>query len=52
MLRHRSGNLEYIERNPEGYRYSRFCELHRNWEGKLSVIRAAPAVTRLGRVRP
>jgi transposase len=28
---------EYIERNPEGYRYSRFCELYRNWEGKLSV---------------
>jgi transposase len=28
---------EYIERHPEGYRYSRFCELYRNWEGKLSV---------------
>ncbi len=28
---------EYIERNPEGYRYSRFCELYRKWEGKLSV---------------
>ena len=28
---------EYIERNPEGYRYSRFCELYRNWEGKLSL---------------
>jgi transposase len=28
---------EYIERNPEGYRYSRFCELYRAWEGKLSV---------------
>jgi transposase len=28
---------EYIEGNPEGYRYSRFCELYRNWEGKLSV---------------
>src|SRR6202167_4735013 len=28
---------EYIERNPEGYRYSRFCELYRGWEGKLSV---------------
>jgi transposase len=28
---------EYIERNPEGYRYSRFCELYRSWEGKLSV---------------
>ena len=28
---------EYIERNPDGYRYSRFCELYRGWEGKLSV---------------
>ena len=28
---------EYIEQNPEGYRYSRFCELYRKWEGRLSV---------------
>src|ERR1700737_1773568 len=28
---------EYVERNPEGYRYSRFCDLYRSWEGKLSV---------------
>jgi transposase len=28
---------EYIERHPEGYRYSRFCELYRIWEAKLSV---------------
>ena len=28
---------EYIERNPDGYRYSRFCELYRSWEAKLSV---------------
>jgi transposase len=28
---------EYIERNPDDYRYSRFCELHRIWEAKLSV---------------
>jgi len=28
---------EYIEQNPEGYRYSRFCELYRNWAGRLSV---------------
>jgi transposase len=27
----------YIERHPEGYRYSRFCELYRIWEAKLSV---------------
>lgn len=28
---------EYIERDPEGYRYSRFCELYRSWEGRVSV---------------
>ena len=28
---------EYVERNPDGYRYSRFCELYRSWEAKLSV---------------
>src|SRR6202007_635189 len=28
---------EYIERHPEGYRYSRFCELYRGWASRLSV---------------
>src|ERR1700755_2330052 len=28
---------EYIEQHPDGYRYSRFCELYCAWEGKLSV---------------
>jgi transposase len=28
---------EYIAHNHDGYRYSRFCELYRAWEGKLSV---------------
>jgi len=28
---------EYIAHNPEVYRYSRFCELYRLWERKLSV---------------
>src|SRR5262245_51746774 len=28
---------EYIERHPDGHRYSRFCELYRVWEGSLSV---------------
>ena len=32
---------EYVERNPDGYRYSRFCELYRSWEAKLSVTMAA-----------
>jgi transposase len=28
---------EYIAGEPDGYRYSRFCELYRAWEGRLSV---------------
>src|SRR5882724_4061665 len=28
---------EYIGQNPDGYRYSWFCDLYRAWEGKLSV---------------
>jgi transposase len=28
---------EYIERHPDGYRYSRFCELYRGFESRLSV---------------
>ncbi|RYY15928.1 MAG: IS21 family transposase [Alphaproteobacteria bacterium] len=28
---------EYIEVQPDGYRYSRFCELYRAWEGRLPV---------------
>jgi len=28
---------EYIEQHPDGYRYSRFCELYRGWAGGLSV---------------
>lgn len=28
---------EYIDQHPDGYRYSRFCDLYRSWEGKLSV---------------
>jgi transposase len=28
---------EYIERHPDGYRYSRFCELYRGWASQLSV---------------
>src|SRR5271169_2382031 len=33
---------EYIERHPDGYRYSRFCDLFRAWEGKLSVTMRQP----------
>jgi transposase len=28
---------EYVEQHPDGYRYSRFCELYRGWAGRLSV---------------
>jgi transposase len=28
---------EYIERQPDGFRYSRLCELYRGWEKRLSV---------------
>lgn len=28
---------EYIERHPDGYRYSRFCDLYRGWAANLPV---------------
>jgi transposase len=28
---------EYIELHPDGYRYSRFCELYRGWASRISV---------------
>jgi transposase len=27
---------EYRQREPDGYGYSRWCELYRGWEGRLS----------------
>ena len=29
---------EYIARHPDGYRYSRYCQLYRNWQGRLPVV--------------
>ena len=29
--------LEYRERHPDGYQYSRFCERYREWRGRLDV---------------
>jgi transposase len=29
---------EYREANPEGYRYSRFCELYQRWRGSQDVV--------------
>src|SRR3954454_14043267 len=28
---------EYREQHPDGYQYSRFCDLYRTWRGKLDV---------------
>jgi transposase len=28
---------EYLAREPNGFRYSRFCQLYRQWQGRLSV---------------
>jgi transposase len=28
---------EYTAQHPEGYRYSRYCDLYRSWEGTLSI---------------
>src|SRR5205807_6888995 len=29
---------EYRQTNPDGYRYSRFCELYQRWRSKLDVV--------------
>ena len=29
---------EYRQENPDGYRYSRFCELYQRWRSKLDVV--------------
>src|SRR4030095_6175944 len=29
---------EYRDANPDGYRYSRFCELYQRWRKKLDVV--------------
>jgi len=40
---------EYRQREPGGYRYSRWCELYRAWEGRLSptMRQAHPAGERM-----
>jgi transposase len=40
---------EYCQREPDGYRYSRWCELYRAWEGRLSptMRQAHPAGERM-----
>jgi hypothetical protein len=29
---------EYREKNPEGYRYSRFCDLYRGWLRRQEIV--------------
>ena len=29
---------EYLEQHPHGYQYSWFCDLYREWRGKLDVV--------------
>jgi transposase len=29
---------EYREANPDGYRYSRFCDLYQRWQKKFDVV--------------
>ncbi|TIS67986.1 MAG: transposase, partial [Mesorhizobium sp.] len=29
---------EYIAAHPDGYRYSRWCDLFRRWEGRLPLV--------------
>lgn len=45
---------EYIAAEPDGYRYSRFCELYRTWEGRLSVTcaRSTPPATSCSSTMP
>lgn len=43
LRRHRHVTLqllwqEYRDTNPDGYRYSRFCELYQRWRKKLDVV--------------
>lgn len=45
---------EYIASEPGGYRYSRFCEFYRAWEGHLSLTSASrtqPATKIVRRLR-
>jgi transposase len=47
---------EYIERHPTGYRYSRFCDLYREWERRLPVTmrqtHAASSLKKIELTRP
>ena len=43
---------EYIERHPDGYRYSRFCDLYRGFERRLSVTMRLSAATSCSSTMP
>src|SRR5271170_5393402 len=40
---------EYIERHPDGYRYSRFCELYRGWASRCQSARKRDPESALNR---
>ena len=31
-------NFEYLEEHPDGYQYSQFCDLYRQWQKKLDLV--------------
>jgi transposase len=43
---------EYRQANPDGYRYSRFCELYQRWRRKQDVVTAPGTQGRQGGVGP
>ena len=43
---------EYRQREPDGYGYSRWCELYRAWEGRLSPTMQGRFVRRRQHRRP
>ncbi len=42
-------HIEYLEQNPDGYRYTQFCEYYRRWlkKNKLSMTQIHPAGKRM-----
>jgi transposase len=31
-------HMEYLQAHPDGYQYSRFCELYRQWAGRVDLV--------------
>ena len=45
----RAVSEEYRQANPEGYQYSRFCELHDRWRERISVTMRSTAAVKSSR---